>query len=98
MAFRTLANPATRIQHLLRLEFGDARGGHIEADLGELFGNIVEALQRADQEFGSISTESSALIRALAFHRMDGVRESLNQIGKGAFEARVRPAFGTWSA
>lgn len=82
LAFRTLANPATRIQHLLRLEFGDARGGHIEADLGELFGNIVEALQRADQEFGSISTESSALIRALAFHRMDGMRESLDRSEK----------------
>ena len=79
LAFRTLANPATRIQHLLKLEFGDARGGKIEPDLGALFGNIVEALQSADQEFGSLSTESSALIRALAFHRMDGMRESLNQ-------------------
>ena len=82
LAFRKLANPATRIQHLLRLEFGDERGGHIEADLGELFGNVVEALQSADHEFGSISTESSALIRALAFHRMDGVRERLNQSEK----------------
>jgi hypothetical protein len=82
LAFRTLANPAARIQHLLRLEFGDARGGQIEADLGQLFGNIVEALQSADQEFGSLSPESSALIRALAFHRMDGMRESLNQSEK----------------
>jgi hypothetical protein len=79
LAFRTLANPATRIQHLLKLEFGDARGGKIESDLGALFGNIVEALQNADQEFGSLSRESSALIRALAFQRMDGMRESLNQ-------------------
>jgi hypothetical protein len=82
LAFRTLANPATRIQHLLRLEFGDARGGQIESDLGELFGNIVEALQSADQEFGSLSSESSALTRALAFHRMDGMREILNQSEK----------------
>ena len=82
LAFRTLANPATRIQHLLKLEFGDARAGKIESDLGELFGNIMEALQSADQEFGSLSTESSALVRALAFHRMDGMRESLNQSEK----------------
>jgi hypothetical protein len=82
LAFRTLANPATRIQHLLKLEFGDARGGQIESDLGELFGNIVQALQSADQEFGSLSTESSALIRALAFHRMDEMRASLNQSEK----------------
>jgi DnaJ-domain-containing protein 1 len=82
LAFRTLANPAARIQHLLKLEFGDARGGQIQSDLGELFGNIAEALQSADREFGSLSTESSALIRALAFHRMDGMRESLNQSEK----------------
>jgi hypothetical protein len=82
LAFQTLANPATRVQHLLKLEFGDARGGKIESDLGALFGNVVEALQNADQEFGSLSTESSALVRALAYHRMDGMRESLNQSEK----------------
>jgi hypothetical protein len=82
LAFRTLANPATRIQHLLKLEFGDARGGQIESDLGQLFGKIVDALQSADQQFGSLSRESSALTRALAFHRMDGMRESLNHSEK----------------
>jgi hypothetical protein len=80
MAFRTIANPATRIQHLLRLEFGDARGGQIGSDLGELFGSVVEALQQADDEFGSLSTENSALLRALAFQRMVEVRERLIQI------------------
>lgn len=79
MAFRTISNPATRIQHLLKLEFGDARGGQIEADLGELFGSVVGTLQKVDQELGSLSTESSALLRALAFQRMDGARERLNQ-------------------
>jgi hypothetical protein len=80
MAFRVIANPATRIQHLLKLEFGDPRGGQIGADLGEVFGSVVEALQKADQEFGSLSTESSALLRALAFQRMEKTRESLNEI------------------
>jgi hypothetical protein len=80
VAFRIIANPATRLQHLLRLEFGDSRGGQIGSDLGELFGGIVEALQNADQEFGSLSTESSALLRALAFQRMDRTRERLNQV------------------
>jgi hypothetical protein len=79
MAFGIVANPATRIQHLLELEFGDARGGQIGSDLGELFGSVAEALQTVDQEFGSLSTESSALFRALAFHRMDGARERLSQ-------------------
>jgi len=66
MAFRTIANPATRIQHLLSLEFGDARGGQIGSDLGEFFGSVVQALQ---------------LLRALAFQRMVEVREKLIQIG-----------------
>jgi hypothetical protein len=80
MAFRILANPATRIQHLLKLEFGDSRGGLIGSDLGQLFGSVVEVLEKADQEFGSLTTESSALLRALAFQRMDKVRERLTQI------------------
>jgi hypothetical protein len=82
MAFRTIENPATRIQHLLKLEFGDARGGKIEPDLAELFGQIVEALQSADLELGSLSADSSALLRALAFHKMDGMRESLKRSEK----------------
>jgi len=79
-AFRILANPATRIQHLLKLEFGDSHGGQIGSDLGQLFGAVVEALQKADQEFGSLTTESSALLRALAFQRMEKVRDRLNQV------------------
>ena len=40
-AFQTIANPATRIQHLLVLEFGDAGGGQIGPDLGELFLSLI---------------------------------------------------------
>jgi hypothetical protein len=79
MAFRIIANPATRIQHLLKLEFGDARGGQIGSDLGELFGGVAEALHKVDREFGSLSVESSALLRALAFQSSGGMRERLNQ-------------------
>ena len=79
LAFRVISNPATRIQHLLKLVFGDARGGQIGSDLGELFGRVAAALQKVDQEFGSLSAESSALVRALAFQRVDGVRASLNE-------------------
>ena len=67
-------------QRLLKLEFGDSRGGQIGADLGQVFGAVVEALQETDQEFGSLTTESSALLRALVFQRMDKVRERLKQI------------------
>ena len=81
-AFQTIANPATRIQHLLRLEFGDAGGGQIPPDLGELFGTIVEVLQIADLELGSLTTQSSPLLRALAFQKLDGLREGLQQAEK----------------
>jgi hypothetical protein len=79
LAFRILSNPATRIQHLLKLEFGITGGARVGSDLGDLFGSVVGALEKADQEFGSLSAESSALIRALAFRTMDGVRERLIQ-------------------
>jgi hypothetical protein len=81
-AFRTIANPATRIQHLLKLEFGDSGGGQIGAELGELFGSIVEVLQYADRELGSLSAQSSPLLRALAYQRLDGLRQQLEQVGK----------------
>jgi hypothetical protein len=79
MAFRIISNPAMRIQHLLTLAFGDARGGRIKSDLGDLFGSVVETLQKVDQEFGSLSAESSALVRALTFQRMGEAREKLEQ-------------------
>ena len=61
------------------LEFGDAGGGQIQPDLGELFGWIVEVLQIADQELGSLSAHSSPILRALAYQRLDGLREKLVQ-------------------
>ncbi len=79
MAFQTLSSQATRTQHLLTLEFGDARGGQLGSDLGELFGTVAEALQAVDNEFGSLSPQSSALLRAMAFHRIDAVRGKLDE-------------------
>jgi hypothetical protein len=81
-AFQTIANPATRIQHLLLLEFGDTGGGQIPADLGELFGTLVKVLQIADQELGSLSAQSSPLLRALAYRRLDGLRQGLEEAEK----------------
>ncbi len=80
MAFRIISDPAARVQHLLKLEFGDARGGHMGVGFGDLFGEVAETLQNVDQEFGSVSAESSALLRALAFQRMDGARDKLYKI------------------
>jgi hypothetical protein len=80
MAFRVIGNCAERIQHLLTLEFGEAQGGQLGSDVGELFGQVVEALQNFDQEFGSVSAESSSLLQALTIQRMGPVRERLSQV------------------
>jgi hypothetical protein len=77
MAFRTLSNPATRTQHLLSLEFGDARCGRLGSELGELFGTVAEALEAVDGELGSLSAQSSAVLRAMAFQRVAAVRAKL---------------------
>jgi hypothetical protein len=77
MAFRTLSNPATRTQHLLSLEFGDARCGRLGSELGELFGSVAEAVQAVDGELGSLSAQSSAVLRAMAFQRVAAVRAKL---------------------
>ena len=81
-AFQAIANPATRIQHLLTLEFGDASGGEISSDFGKLFGTIAEVLHFADQELGSLSARSSPILRAFAYQRLDGLREKLDQAEK----------------
>ena len=82
-AFHTLSNPAARVQHLLNLEFGSAPGGRIGIEIGEVFGPVAEAVHMADREFGSLSTQSSALLRALAFRKMEGVRDKLEEVERG---------------
>jgi hypothetical protein len=80
MAFRTLSNPAARTQHLLNLEFGDARGGRLAPDIGAIFGAVADAVQMADRELGSLSVHSSALVRAMAYQKVDGVRDKLAEV------------------
>ena len=80
IAFRTLSNPAARTQHLLNLEFGNARGGGLAPDIGVIFGPVAEAVQMADQELGSLSVQSSVLLRALAYQKVDGVRQRLAEV------------------
>jgi hypothetical protein len=80
MAFRTLSNPAARTQHLLNIEFGDARGGRLAPDIGAIFGPVAEAVQMADRELGSLSLQSSALVRAMAYRKVDGVRDKLAEV------------------
>jgi len=81
-AFQVISNPATRIQHLLKLEFGEAGDRQIGADLGALFGTLVKVLRCVDEELGSISSQSSPLLRAFAFQHLESVRDALDDVEK----------------
>ena len=81
-AFQVVSNPAARIQHLLKLEFGEAGDRQIGAELGDLFGTVVEVLRRADQELDPLSGEVSPLLRALAFQHLDALRDALDEAEK----------------
>jgi curved DNA-binding protein CbpA len=77
-AFQTLSNPAARIQHLLILEFGEAGDRQIGVQLGDLFGTTVNVLRQADEEFESLSGQTSPLLRAFAFQRLNSLRDALD--------------------
>jgi len=81
-AFQIVSNPAMRLQHLLKLEFGEAGNRQIGADLGALFGTVAKVLRRADEELDSISGQSSPLLRAFAFQRLDSLRDALGDAEK----------------
>jgi curved DNA-binding protein CbpA len=81
-AFQVVSNPAARIQHLLKLEFGEAGDRQIGAGLGDLFGKVVDVLRRADEELGSISGQTSPLLRAFAFQRLNSLRDTLQEMEK----------------
>src|SRR5262245_49189617 len=85
-AFQVVSNPAARIQHLLKLEFGKAGDRQIGSELGSLFGTVVEALRRADHELEPLSGQASPLLRALAFQRLDTVRDALDDAEKQVAE------------
>jgi curved DNA-binding protein CbpA len=85
-AFQIVSNPATRIQHLLKLEFGEMGVRQLDAELEVLFGTMVKVLRRADEELDSISAQASALLRALAFQRLDPLRDALGDAEKQLVE------------
>lgn len=81
-AFQVVSNPAARIQHLLKLEFGEAGERQIGAELGGLFGTVVEVLRRVDQELNPLSGQSSPLLRALALQSLAPLRDALDDAEK----------------
>jgi curved DNA-binding protein CbpA len=81
-AFQVVSNPAARIQHLLKLEFGEAGNRQIGTELGDLFGTVVNVLRRADEELDSLSGQTSPVLRAFAFQRLNSLRDALDHAEK----------------
>jgi curved DNA-binding protein CbpA len=89
-AFQTLLNPASRLQHLLKLEFGDAAQGSIGAEFGVLFGRIANLLRQADEETRSVAAQSSPLLRATAFQRLGPLRDNLASVERELSDVREK--------
>jgi curved DNA-binding protein CbpA len=81
-AFQVVSNPAERIRHLLKIEFGESGDRQIGAELGNLFGTVVNVLRQADQEISFLSEQTSPVLRALAFQRLSSLREGLERVEK----------------
>jgi curved DNA-binding protein CbpA len=81
-AFQVVSNPAARLQHLLKIEFGESGDRQIGAELGDLFSTVVNVLARADQELDSLSEQTSPLLRAFAFQRLNSLRDGLGRLEK----------------
>jgi curved DNA-binding protein CbpA len=79
-AFQILLNPATRLQHLLKLEFADAAQVRIGAEFGVLFGRIANLLRQADKETRAVAAQDSPLLRAMAFERLGPLRDNLASV------------------
>jgi curved DNA-binding protein CbpA len=79
-AFKMLLNPASRIQHLLKLEFGDVAPGGIGVEFGELFGKIALLLRQADEQTVSVAAQHSPVLRAMAFQRLGPMLDDLAAI------------------
>jgi curved DNA-binding protein CbpA len=103
-AFQTLSNPAQRIQHLIRLEFGDSAAGKIGPQLGTLFGRVALLARKADQETGAVAAQDSSLLRALALQRFGPLRDDLaalaDELSKNRFKLidRIQTLDQEWTS
>lgn len=102
LAFQTLSNPASRLQHLEKLEFGNAGDKQISAELGEIFSTIASNLQDVDLELSSLKTYHSAIQRAVAMQKLGPVRHTLQELENRLSEklsslvAEVQVIDNTW--
>jgi hypothetical protein len=79
-AFYTILRPVSRIQHLLKLEFGEVRAKQIGSDLEECFTKVAKVLHQADEAIRSFAAQQSPLLRAMAYQRVQPIVSELSQV------------------
>jgi hypothetical protein len=73
-AYRILADPVTRLDHLLSLESAKPTDLLVSGEVEEWFEKVAEVLHRFDQTYYQLTQESLHLLRAAKLHSL---RESL---------------------
>ncbi len=79
-AFHTLLRPVSRIQHLLKLEFGEVRAKQIGSELEKCFSKVAGVLHKADEALDSLGKQQSPLLKAMAYQRVQPVVTELSQL------------------
>jgi curved DNA-binding protein CbpA len=70
-AFRTLSDPASRIWHLLALSGDERKLNSASAEVSSWFGPVAAGLQRFDKILQPLSQETSTLLRAMRFGKVN---------------------------
>jgi hypothetical protein len=73
-AFRILADPASRLDHLLVLESPNLRDRVVSPEVERWFGKVAESVHRFDQTYYQLTQESLHLLRAV---KLQSMQESL---------------------
>ena len=79
-AFHALLRPVSRIQHLLKLEFGEVRAKLVGRDLEQCFSKVATVLHRVDEALDSLGKQESPLLRAMAYQRVQPVVSELSRL------------------
>jgi len=88
-AFRTLSSPAARLDHLLRLEFGEVPARQINPAFGALFGRLANAVAHFDQALSKVALQTSPLLRAMHFQNISSLQEELSTLIAALSEQRT---------
>lgn len=88
-AFRTLSSPASRLDYLLRLEFGELPARQINPAFGALFGQLANAVAGFDRVLSQIASQTSPLLRALHIQNTASLQEDLATLSAALSQQRT---------